>query len=111
MKTIDLGQSYKDSMPEMVAKKDVHYPTLHIDGDQELGLPESGELTVKFKRVSESHSERDGKVSYSCVLEIHKILDVEGAEPEKKERTEDVLDALMKKIKAEKNGADSEEGY
>ena len=110
---IDLARkNTMDSMatpisPEM---KTPSYPCLHIDCGEALleDLPDSGVMEIKFKVVSRSCSERDGKKDCCVTLEVQTILDVE-AEEEKdgeKESTGSVLDRLAK---LEAAGEDSED--
>lgn len=101
---IDLGMSYDEmASPQMVSEKKKHYPTLRIEGDEKVELPEEGTMTVHFCKVASESSERDGKKHYSCTLEVKHILrvkadDYEDDAPTKKSSrgAEDALDALMK---------------
>lgn len=82
-------------------KSKTYYPSLYIDGSAALkGLPESGTMTVAFKRCSQTVSERDGKTSCSVSLDITKILDIEpdastGAE---KEDTVSILEGMAEEM-------------
>jgi hypothetical protein len=107
MKTIDLGMSYdgpceatmavvKDSEPRK------HYPSFHYEGDEDLGLPKEGTMTVKFKKVGSSRSERGDKTQYSCTVEVHDIVDVGGERDERPARSHDESSAVLDKLMAEK---------
>lgn len=112
MKSIDLGVSYDEPISASIEKmeKKKHYPTLRIEGDEKLELPEEGTMTVHFHKVASESSERDGKKHYSCTLEVKHILsvkadDYEDDAPTKKSSrgAEEALDALMKE-RMEKKG-------
>jgi hypothetical protein len=95
---LNMSEMGPDSLPQDV--KD-HYPTIHFEGPEELGLPEHGTMLVhyKVKREVETKHPPD-RHWYSCDIEIRKIC---GAEAEKDMRpskrdtsAEDSLDRLMK---------------
>lgn len=80
--SIDLGKTMDGPLEPATAadsqKSKTYYPSLYIDGSAALkGLPESGTMTVAFKRCSQTVSERDGKTSCSVSLDITKILEIE----------------------------------
>ncbi len=75
-------------------KEKTYYPSLYLSG-KELNLPDSGEIILKFKKVSESTSTREGKSDYSCELEIHQIVSVK-ADAKKRASRDDSEDALDK---------------
>lgn len=84
---IKLGQSSEmNSKPCPVGQC---YPTLHLDWDDSIELPESGELTVRFNKVSETHSKLGSKSRQSVVLEILSIEEIEESELEEDEGDED----------------------
>lgn len=70
-------------------------------------LPKEGTMTIAFKMVEETESERNGKESYSCCLEVREIISVDGAEeaPSKSGSagTEKALDALVKALSDKKD--------
>lgn len=77
MTSIDLAKPKADlpsPMSESVAYGP-RYPTVYIDTSEKLDLPDDGEIKFKFKKTDTSYSEHNGKTSYSCTLELHKILD------------------------------------
>lgn len=53
---------------------DVWYPTIHLCRDDELEIPDSGELTVTFKVTSKTVREEDGKKCYEYSLKLGEIL-------------------------------------
>lgn len=89
-----------------------HYPSFHYEGEQDLGLPDEGEMTVKFRKTSSSTSERDGHKRYSCTVEVKKILNVEGEKddsPTKRDTSgDDALDAIMVAVMKKKNKKNKE---
>lgn len=119
MDPIDLGR--KSNMPETVSpagesdsKDKMHYPTLYIDGGAELdGLPDEGEMTVKYKKASKTTSERDGESTTCVTLDILQILDAEaseGDEPENEDQSrESALDGLAADEVKKGKAKDSEE--
>jgi hypothetical protein len=82
---------------------DVWYPNINLRRDDELEIPDSGELTVTFKVTSKTVREQDGKKCYEYTLKLGEILGAKkgevtfkAAEPKKdsyKER-EGIIDAL-----------------
>lgn len=68
----------------MLDKDREHYPSLHLEWNDDYKLPESGEMTVKFRKVSETNSKHGGKSRQSVTLDILSIEEVE-----KKSATED----------------------
>lgn len=103
---IDLGKTMGEgSALQMISKDDTYYPSIHISGKESIGLPESGLMTVRFKRVSESHSEHNGKESYDCTLDIKEIVSVKPdkkAEPDE-EDTGSALDRLKEEVEKEED--------
>lgn len=83
-----------------------YYPSFHHSGEKKLDIPDEGVMTIRYKKVSSSmsESERDGK-RYSCCIEAHEIVSVDGEEveaPSKRSRdAEDALDKLMDEKKKE----------
>lgn len=96
---IDLGtKSSCGSCCPVPMKEDadrVYYPSLYLNG-KEVDLPDGGEIVLKFKKLSETKSTRDGKSEYSCELEIHEIVSVKGGSKKKASRdeSEEALDKL-----------------
>jgi hypothetical protein len=82
MSKIDLGKKLGDIISiEPMEKNDVHYPSLHLDGDDKrlADLPDSGTLTIHYKirdRTHSEHKEKDGK-KHSCSV----TLDITGIDP------------------------------
>lgn len=68
--------------------KTEHYPSLHLEWDDDYNLPESGEMTVKFRKVSETNSKHGGKSRQSITLDIISIEEVKKG-PAKKSDDED----------------------
>lgn len=66
------------------------FPTLHLEWGGDYGLPDSGELTVKFRKVSETNSKHGGETRQSVILDIVSIERVKkGPGPETKSEDED----------------------
>lgn len=70
-------------------KDDMHYPSLYLEWDADYGLPDSGEMTVRFEKRSQTDT-KGGKQTVE--LEITDILDVESEEEEAKEDAGKTLD-------------------
>lgn len=104
---IDLGMKAKSPgmpYPERTTEDSdkVHYPSIYLNG-VETDLPDGGEITIKFKKLSETKSTRDGKTDFSCELEIHEIVSVKASSKKKASRdeSEDALDKLREDGKYE----------
>jgi hypothetical protein len=108
MEAIDLG--IKSPSPEVASpagkpEDSVHYPSLYIDSDSPLPqLPETGTMTIAFKRGSRSMNESaEGEQRHSVVIEVTQILDVEGGEAEEgdQEANDEDRDAQLDKYAAD----------
>lgn len=90
-----------------------YFPTLHLSGGKELkDLPESGRMLVEFDRTSLTVSEdKDGEKTVSVTLAIKCICRAEKSKMQKhsERKTEDVLDALMEKVKEEMGEEEDED--
>lgn len=106
MKTnIDLGQESLTCCPcEAISQTkapEKYYPTMRIEMTGEgPDIPEEGTMTIRFKKVEETNSNRGEKSRYSCTLEAREIVSMtdESASASHSQRkdTEDALDALAK---------------
>lgn len=113
---IDLGRSMKEmSEPMCPSKDEPHYPSLYLEWDSDYDLPDSGTMTVKFKKVSESNSkDRDGKKRQNVSLDIMSIESVKGGKPSEKKDDEnpgDHLDKLKDEVEKENAEKESDEDY
>ena len=78
------------------------YPNVHLEWPKSYELPESGTMTITFKKTREEKSKRDGQTRFTVDLEIHTIEDVEEDDSsEEKSKEESGSDALDR-IKSEK---------
>jgi hypothetical protein len=97
---IDLGKKCADcptpiSNTSKDAGEKVYYPSLYLEGATDLkDIPEAGELTVKFKRVSLSQTARDGKTRISVELEVRAITGFKSGDADTSKSGEDALDEL-----------------
>jgi hypothetical protein len=73
---------YPISAPSEPSMDKKHYPCLYLDWDEKYNLPESGTMTVTFRKKSETNREDDHGTHQSVELEIREIVDVEA--PKKK---------------------------
>ena len=110
---IDLGSDYtaQESVPSPVSgKPKKHYPHLQIDcGDVMLeNLPDEGVIELRYKVVSRSCNEYNGKKTCCVSLEAREILDVEESE-EPDEVPESATSALDKLAELESAKEDSSE--
>jgi hypothetical protein len=117
---LDLGKTIESPLaggpvdsPKGTPEK--YYPSISLEWDEPYNLPESGTMTVAFKRTSETNSKRpDGKTSQRVELDLTSIKGVEADEPEAddndEEETGEILDkaknALEKKAKRKRLPAD-----
>lgn len=98
---IDLG---KTNGPEcypcpISPANSVHYPSLYLEGSADLkDIPESGEITVRFKRTSQRLEDRDGKKRYSIELEVRQITGVKAGDAEVEKSGEAALDELAESL-------------
>ena len=97
-------------MSPPVKLSDKMYPTLHLEWPKDYELPESGTLTVTYKKVREEKTKRDGKTRFTVDLEVRSIEEVEeGENSDEKSKEESGSDALDR-IKSEKQAEYNEEG-
>lgn len=88
------------------------YPTVHLEGYDNLDLPESGSITFKYRQKRESTTkEKGGKVRYECTLTLTALTGVDGKSgptPPAKSGSEagDALDKLAKE-----QADNQDEGY
>lgn len=103
-KKIDFGAKPEKPAMVMDAKKEptVFYPTLHVGNIEGVADLPSGEFdfTGRGKVVHKSVSERNGKKSYSCEIEVHHMT------PTKADGSEDEggLDKALEDIESQKTG-------
>jgi hypothetical protein len=101
---MDMGPSEPPRMPEKM------WPNLHLEWPSDYDLPESGEMTVTFKKTGENKSkDRNGKTRYTVDLEIKTIESVEAGEEEGESEEESGSDALDRHMKDKM--AESDEEY
>ena len=115
MKNIDLAMDF-GGPSEPMSPKENHYPTFTYDGPEELGLPNSGTMTIRFKEVRRETSDRGGKKHYSCTIEVREIVSAKGEKdirPAKTDKSaEDALDGHMKDMMKKKHMVeDKDEDY
>ena len=88
----------KDSMsipPSAPPEKEMYYPTLYLEWDDDYELPDSGTMTIRFKKAAETNEKRDGKESQRVTLDVHEIISVKGKKADKDEESgADALDRL-----------------
>lgn len=110
--SINLAQKYPEPCCKPCDPEEERYPSFHYEGTEALDLPDSGTMTVKFKRVSEStYKNEGGKTRYSCTIELTEITSVNGKKPataptKSYDEAGDALDKLV----AEKVKEQMEEG-
>jgi hypothetical protein len=93
-------------------KAEQSHPELHYTGKEDLDLPQSGTMTVKFRVRSETRrAHKSGEQSYECCVEICSIEKVvPDVEPYKRDKSaEEALDELMEK-RGEDEGEEDDEG-
>lgn len=101
MKKLELDLNMSERGPEMpLSGGGDHYPTIHFEGPEELGLPEHGTMLVHYKVKREVETKTPQGDWYSCDIEVRKILGVEAEKdirPSKRDTSaEDALDNLMR---------------
>ncbi len=110
--SIDLGKTAEglcNPVSAPVGVGDKYYPSIYIDRDTPLDLPDSGKLTVTYKLRSKSERKTTDKAGesehYSYEIEIQSIDGVDADEAVNSKRTPmDELDARIKKHMAKMTG-------
>jgi hypothetical protein len=118
---IRLGRPNSETSPMLSSPggDTVHYPTFHYSGPEDLDLPTDGEMTIDFRKVSEtSRVNPDGSHWYECTIEVREINEVDADEDDDVEpptrrdtSAEDNLDRLMKEHMDEEGDEDDKERY
>lgn len=98
---IDLGKKIDGPCcPVPSGSNNTYYPSLYLEGTGSLkDIPESGTLTIRFKRVSQTERERNGDKSCSVELEVREIIGADAGDAETEKSGEDALDELAKALK------------
>jgi len=105
---IDLGRSGMGAEVAMSSPAEKHYPTLYLEWDEKYDLPDSGTMTVKFKKNSETNTKRKGEEHQTVSLDILEITSVKGKKSSPAEEDAgDILDRLKNDV--ENSREDSQE--
>lgn len=99
---IKLGKKMSMEGPEPSKGNDTHYPSLYLVWDDNYELPESGTMTVRFKKRTETNRKDKDGMHQSVDLDITEIVEV--GENKKKSKTreavmDDYKDEVMSKGK------------
>lgn len=102
---INLAEEGPSSPCACESKDNTYYPSLHISGKKELGIPKEGTMVIKYKKTHSSVSESDrSEPRYSCTIEVREIVSAESDEVEapskRNSESEDALDKLMAEKKS-----------
>lgn len=84
---------------------DKYCPSVYLSGDEALKLPDSGIITFRFKRNSQTETNRDGKTSYDVSLDLKEILAVKAdkkAEADEELSAGEALDKLREEVDEDK---------
>jgi len=107
--SLELDNEYPMEAKPSSGEREPDYPSFHYSGKKELELPDEGEMTIKFKKVSETSSvNKQGEHRYACTIEVQAICHVDGEDPEEEngeepasnytsrtKGTEDALDEIL----------------
>lgn len=88
------------------------FPTLHLDWKGKYDLPESGTMTIRFKKTSETNSKHKGEERQMVALDVLEILDTRGSKSNDKPKDEDTgaaLDKLKEEVESEE--PDNDDNY
>lgn len=106
---MDLGMKYDIGL--MSAKdisKETHYPTVRLETNEPLDIPDGGTVTFKFvKKSSEWRKKDDGKKRYECCLKLTELVKSRKTPVKSEgkklayEETEDALDKLAAEAESE----------
>ena len=92
-------------MPEKPEEPTEHFPTLYLEWEKNYEMPDSGEMTVKFKKARETNTEDRRGTRQSLELEVLEIISVKAKKGYKKEESsEEAIDKLAKE--ADETGDD-----
>lgn len=109
---IDLGKKCDDlacPTPPASSKSEskVYYPSLYLEGVADLkDIPESGEITIRYRRAALTVADRDGKKRVSTELEVRAITGINGDSGSDDKSAADALDEIREALE----GADDDEG-
>jgi len=107
--SIDLAEKSPCCGEPVEAVKDRKwYPTLHVSSEEELDLPEEGQMLVTFKKTRSEEVKDDRGERYSCTLEIQSIDGLKEAKKASK-RPDDEFEERMTKYMAEKTAKEDKE--
>lgn len=109
---IDLAKKMGEldgTMPMGKHKDETVYPSLYLEWEQPYNFPDSGTMTVKFKKRSEENRKHGDKTMQRVELDITEITDTVAGKENRKEKDEestgDVLDKAVKKFQKKKKTA------
>lgn len=110
---IDLGYNFKEMITSPSEVRDEKmYPSFHVESDEKIDFPHSGEMTIKFKKISSEMREGKNGDRYSCTIEVRKIVEMypeKDTRPSKRDKSaEESLDALATKRMREKEDEDND---
>jgi hypothetical protein len=110
----DMGISAPSSIAGEKSASDMYYPHVTLEWDENYELPESGTITFKFKKASETNNPKPkpGQPKQRVELDLTSIEDVEEAEAEDndEEETGEVLDKAAKKAEKKAKGETMDDG-
>lgn len=84
------------SMPANVPHTDeeMFYPTLYLEWDKPYELPESGEMTIRFRSTRNAHDKKNGKFTED--LEVLEIVGVKAKKADKKSDYDESAESIDK---------------
>jgi len=111
--SLELDNEYPALASEPSKDREPDYPSFHYSGKKELDLPDEGEMTIKFKKVSETSSvNKQGEHRYACTIEVQAICHVDGEDSDEEPQsnytsrtsgTESALDAIKELLEKHEN--------
>lgn len=124
MEPISLGSNMQDHLvaegkidepsPMGMGGKGTKFPEFHYAGREDLDLPDSGEITFRFKKTQEKRLVVNGVHYYECCADLVKITDKpeEGsttAPAKSYDEAGDALDKIRKDMEGEHEEDEDEE--
>jgi|SRR6185436_7575392 len=85
---IDLKQKPMEPS-ESPMEKDGYYPSFSFETSEDHELPESGTMTIEYKKTSSTEEESDGKTRYRCTIQPRAILGAKAGKGDSTEENED----------------------
>lgn len=85
---IDLLQKPEEMTSPAEVNKEGYYPSFTFTTKEAHDLPDEGDASFHFKKISSTEEEHDGKTTYRCTVEVQSISDVSEGKADKSDDAE-----------------------